>query len=193
MDIFRAHADYEVFLSFLQRAAAGRHVSIHAFVLMTNHVHLIATPHHRTSVPRMMQELGVQYVRFFNSKYQRSGTLWNSRYKAFLLDSETYWLTCLRYVEQNPVRAGIVVAPGEYVWSSYAAHALGKWTNWLTPHHLYIALGQTAYERQLAYRAICATPLTDDQLALSRQPVARVGGVSDTPPTPVRYNTADCE
>jgi putative transposase len=181
MQIFKRHEDYEVFLAFLKRAAAGRHVSLHAFVLMTTHVHLIATPHQPASLSKMMQELGVHYVRYFNRHYERTGTMWNDRYKAFLLDTEAYWLTCLRYVEQNPVRAGMVKTPADYPWSSYPAHAFGRWSDWLVPHHVYSALGRTSGERQEAYRSLCSVLLTEDQMAV----------VSDTPPTPapVRYNS----
>jgi putative transposase len=190
MDIFRESTDFEVLLGFLRRAAERHLVALHAYALMTNHLHLIATPARPTSLPKMMQELGVHYVRFFNRKYARTGTLWNSRYRGLHLRDEKYWLTCLRYVEQNPVRAGLAADPAGYRWSSYSAHAFGNWPNWLVPHYLYKALGRADEERQRAYQALCLTPLTSDQLAISRQPVQGVGGVSDTPPTPLRYNVA---
>jgi putative transposase len=187
MAIFGENADYEVFLTLLKRAAERYLVAVHAYVLMTNHFHLIATPRTAASLPRAMQQLGVHYVRFYNDKYQRIGTLWNSRYKAIHIQDERYWLTCLRYVEQNPVRAGMVSAAADYRWSSHAAHAFGDWPVWLSPHFAYQALGSTNKARECAYRAICGTPLTEEQLVLSRQPVSAtrgVGGVSGTPPTP---------
>ena len=111
--IFRDSADYEVFLTLLKRAADRFRVAVHAYVLMTNHVHLIVTPDGPESLPRTMQSLGVRYVPFYNTKYKRIGTLWNGRYRGIHLENETYWLTCLRYVEQNPVRAGMVSAPAD--------------------------------------------------------------------------------
>jgi putative transposase len=185
--IFRDSADYEVFLTLLKRATERYRVALHAYVLMTNHVHLIATPAGSESLPRTMQSLGVQYVRFYNDKYNRIGTLWNSRYRGIHIENETYWLTCLRYVEQNPVRAGMVRTPADYRWSSYGAHAFGNWPTWLSPHPAYKSLGPTNKTRELAYRAICGTQLTEDQLVLSRRPISasrRVGEVSDTSPTP---------
>jgi putative transposase len=120
-----------------------------------------------------MQEIGKSHTRYFNRKYGRIGTMWNERYGAILLDDERYCYNCLRYVDLNPVAAHIVSAPEEYRWSSYRVHALGEACGWLTPHPLYLALGSTAEERQLAYRAICAVPLTEDELTLQRRPRPR--------------------
>jgi putative transposase len=152
--VFGDHTDYETFLTLLRAAAHEHDVAIHAYVLMTNHFHLIVTPQQCVSLPGMMRTLDGEYVRFFNDKYARTGTLWNGRYRALLLDTESYWLTCLRYIEQNPVRAGMVTSPDEHCWSSYAAHALGRWPAWLSPHPVYLALGKTGDDRQRVYRAI---------------------------------------
>ena len=118
-----------------------------------------------------MQSVGRRYVRFFNDRYQRTGTLFEGRYKSFELGSEDYWFTCARYVEFNPVRAGLAAAPEAYRWSSYATHAFGKENVILTPHWLYLALADSAEARQRCWRALCGAPLTDAQLAELRSSV----------------------
>jgi REP-associated tyrosine transposase len=167
-EVFKADADYVAFLTFLQRACERHRVSLHGYVLMTTHYHMIVTPPDATALPRTMQALGANYVRYHNARYDRIGTLWNGRYRALLIDSDKYWLTCLRYVEQNPVRAGMVETPAAYSWSSYSAHASGRWPAWLTPHPVYAALGSTAEQRQVAYRNLCNVALPEDQLILLR-------------------------
>lgn len=122
---FRSESDYETFLWCLRFVAMKYKVLIHAYVLMSNHFHLMATPATATGLPRAMQSLGRRYVRYFNDRYDRTGTLWEGRFRSALILNERYWLTCLRYVEMNPVRAGIVGAPESYRWSSYRAHAFG--------------------------------------------------------------------
>ena len=153
--VFHQHADYELFLEFLIEAAGQHKLDLHGFALMTNHVHLMATPHDAASLPRTMQQVGRRYVPYFNERYERFGTLWQGRYRAIPIDTERYWLTCLRYVEQNPVRARMVERPGTYPWSSYHAHALGDWPEWLTPHPVYLSLGSAASIRQANYQALC--------------------------------------
>jgi putative transposase len=123
-------------------------------------------------MPCAMQQLGQRYVNYFNRKYQRTGTLWGGRYRAILIRDERYWLTCLRYVELNPLRAQLVRAPELYPWSSYQTHAFGTRSRWLTDHVVYDQLGATAEERQLAYRTICGVPLTDAELIQQRLGVA---------------------
>ena len=131
---------------------------------MTNHFHLIATPEGPNSLSNAVKELAGRYSQFFNYKHKRIGTLWNGRYRAILIDTEAYWLTCLRYVEQNPVRAGMATRPDDYRWSSYAAHAHGQWPAWLSPHPLYQALGPDSDARQQAYRALCGAAVTRDEI-----------------------------
>jgi putative transposase len=114
----------------------------------------------------MMKQLDGRYARYFNRTYPRTGTLWNGKYRRFLIDGERYWLTCLRYIEQNPVKAGIVVAAEEYRWSSYSAHAFGNGPEWLTYHLVYQALGSTPERRRAAYRTLCGTPLTESEAVL---------------------------
>lgn len=123
-------------------------------MLMTNHVHLLITPLATGSTGRMMQTLGRYYVQYFNFTYQRTGTLWEGRYKATLIDSEAYLLTCMRYIELNPVRADMVKHPADYPWSSYAGNATGQANALLTAHREYQRLGRTAEERQAAYRTL---------------------------------------
>jgi len=138
----------------LAEAAARAGCAIHAYVLMTNHVHLLATPAHADSLPRMMQSLGRRYVRHINAAYRRSGTLWEGRYRAAPIDSEAYFLACCRYIELNPVRAGMVRRPRDYPWSSYRAHAFGAADALAAAHPLYRALGRSQAERQAEYRAL---------------------------------------
>jgi putative transposase len=130
-------------------------VALHAYVLMSTHFHLLPTPQSARAIPEFMQELDGRYTQYYNRRYSRVGTLWNGRYRSILIQDEAYLLTCLRYIEQNPVRAGMVSSPAEYGWSSHSAHAFGRWPEWLTPHPLYLALGTSAGARQAAYRTLC--------------------------------------
>ena len=166
--IFDDTTDYHVFLAILQDAMRSYRVAIHAFILMTTHYHLVVTPDNESALPSAMQQLGVRYVCYYNRKYARVGTLWCGRYRGLLIDNEEYWLACVRYVEQNPVRASMVAAPGAYRWSSYGFHALGHPAPWLTPHHVYLALGSTDEERQSKYRLLCEISLTDEELVRQR-------------------------
>ncbi len=153
-EIFCADADYRFYLEKLQLACDHHGCDIYAYVLMTNHVHLLITPHEEQSLPKAMQMLGRYYVQYYNYCYRRSGTLWEGRYKATLIDSEAYLLTCMRYIELNPVRAGIVSHPSEYPWSSYHRNALGQPNDLVTPYLEYRRLGKTDEERQAAYRQL---------------------------------------
>lgn len=151
---FYDEADYKAYLSFLKEAAQKYRVNIHAFVLMTNHVHLLVTPKDQYGVSRLMQAQGRKYVQYFNFTYDRSGTLWEGRYKSTLVDADEYLLTVYRYIELNPVRAEMVAHASEYPWSSYQYNALGKPTQLLTAHPLYLELGKSDEERQYAYRSL---------------------------------------
>jgi putative transposase len=144
------------------REAAERYgVSIHAFVLMTNHVHILATPSTEESVSRMMQSIGRRYVQYFNHIYSRTGTLWEGRYKSTLVDTDNYLLTVYRYIELNPVRAGMVEREADYPWSSYPHNASGVEIQMLTPHDSYIALGKTSELRASTYRKLFHTHIPD--------------------------------
>lgn len=149
---FFAEADYGYYLGCLQDAADRYQCSVHAYVLMTNHVHLLMSPSDGTGISRVMQSVGRRYVQYVNRRYERSGTLWEGRHRASLVDSETYLLACYRYIELNPVRAGMVECPEDYRWSSYRAHALGDADRLVADHATFLALGDSEAERQAAYR-----------------------------------------
>ncbi len=149
--IFAGQQDYEFYLECLADAAKRNKLKIHAYVLMTNHVHLLASPLEESSIPKTMKSIGRKYVQYFNYHYDRTGTLWEGRYKATLVVSEAYLLTCMRYIELNPVRARIVRQPKNYPWSSFKFNALGEPDKLITPHELYDALGKSSNNRQAAY------------------------------------------
>jgi putative transposase len=159
--IFFCEEDYRRYRGWLAEAAAEYGCAIHAYVLMTNHVHLLVTPETAESLPRAMQSLGRRYVRYVNAAYRRTGTLWEGRYRAAPIDSEAYFLTSCRYIELNPVRARMVAHPRDYSWSSYAAHARGVSDALVAEHPLYRALGRNAAERQENYRALFRAALDD--------------------------------
>jgi len=164
--------DYLFYLDCLKTAADAAGCDVHAYVLMTNHVHVLTTPRREHAVPRMMQSVGRRYVQYINKKNRRTGTLWEGRYRASLVEAEPYLLTCYRYIEMNPVRArGMVDTPEQYRWSSYHANALGHGDAWLTPHPLYDALGRTSAERQARYRSLFSDKLGADTLHEIRQSV----------------------
>jgi putative transposase len=164
-DIFRDPEDFQHFLQWLRDGARQFGVAIHAYVLMSNHFHLLATPQDEQGLSRMMQWLGRYYVPYFNHKYSRTGTLWQGRYRATIVDSEPYFLVCSSYIELNPVRAGMVNVPEDYPWSSYLHHVGLKSDPLITDHKLYWALGNTPFERELAYRALVAQGLGERALA----------------------------
>lgn len=151
--IFGADEDYRFFLDALGEAAARHCCDIHAYVLMTNHVHLLMTPHDGMGIGKVMQSVGRKYVQYFNHRYGRSGTLWEGRYRATLIDSEHYLFSCMHYIELNPVRAGMVDQASAYPWSSYKCNALGKQDELVTPHLAYLGLAGIADDRWVAYRA----------------------------------------
>jgi putative transposase len=151
---FNSREDLSAYAYWLKEFAAKYHVEIHAWVFMTNHVHLLVTPRSQSAVSNLMQSLGRQYVQYFNKTYQRSGTLWEGRFKSCIVQTSDYLLQCYRYIELNPVRAGIVNNPSDYAWSSYRANAFGKASLLITPHNEYLQLGKTPEERQMHYREL---------------------------------------
>lgn len=151
---FAREQDFSAYISWLKEYSKKYEVDIHAWVLMTNHVHILCTPQCANGVSNMMQSIGRQYVRYFNYTYKRSGTLWEGRYKSCLVEAENYLLHLYRYIELNPVRAGMVHTPSAYKWSSYQINGMGKASELCTPHALYLALDHSAKDRQLAYRAL---------------------------------------
>jgi len=152
--------DYAFYLEVLADACRRYRVRVHAYVLMTNHVHLLLTPQTVDGVSRVMQSIGRRYVQYVNKTYRRSGTLWESRHKASLVDAERYLLACCLYIELNPVAAGMVKHPGDYRWSSYLGSAWGERDDLISPHALYLALGEDASTRQLRYRELFANRLS---------------------------------
>lgn len=167
--VFFHEQDYRLYLKALQKAATRNECLVHAYVLMTNHVHLLVTPLHEKSLPLMMQAMGRTYVQRLNERYGRTGTLWEGRYRASLVQDNKYLLTCQRYIELNPVRAGMVAAPGEYRFSSYAYHAFGADDAVLTAHACYIELDADTAARQKAYRKLCRNPVGEQSLTRIRK------------------------
>jgi putative transposase len=141
--VFFSDEDRVLYLGWLLAAAREHGCAIHAYVLMTNHVHLLLTPARADSLPRLMQSLGRRYVRYVNDAHRRTGTLWEGRYRAAPIDSEAYLLACCRYIELNPMRARMVRSPRDYRWSSYRANALGAADPLVRPHALYLTLGRS--------------------------------------------------
>jgi putative transposase len=161
---FFAEDDYLSYLHWLSQALAETRCALHAYALMTNHVHLLLTPKRAEAVPRLIISLGRRYVQYINRSYRRTGTLWDSRYKSSLVQAETYLFCAQRYIELNPVRAAMVDDPAHYRWTSYRANALGRADPRITPHPLYLAMAATDKDRQLAYRALFRSHL--DQAAI---------------------------
>jgi len=159
---FADDQDMAFYASLLLEYSRKFSVSLHAWVFMTNHVHLLASPHADDGISNMMQSVGRRYVRYFNREYRRSGTLWEGRFKSSLVQSETYLLQCQRYIELNPVRAGMVSDPAEYIWSSYQCHALGRAVRMCTPHTEYLSMGSTDAIRQRAYRELFRSHVDDE-------------------------------
>ena len=151
---FASDSDFKAYANWLLEATLKFGVQIHAWVFMTNHVHLLMTPEQPDAISRSMQYLGTHYVRYFNFRYGRTGTLYDGRFKSSIVQSRAYLLACLRYIELNPVRAGVVDDPADYTWSSYQAHALGVKVKMWKPHPEYLALGTTQASRLLAYRKL---------------------------------------
>jgi len=166
--IFTCDADLAAYANWLAEGAERFEVSIHGWVFMTNHVHLLATPTSDRGLSQLMQSLGRLYVRRFNYIYSRSGTLFEGRFKTCIVQEEQYFLTCLRYIELNPVRAGLVKNPADYHWSSYQAHAFGSNARMWTPHNLYLNLGMNHQQRQHAWRALINDTLNLELLAKIR-------------------------
>ena len=162
--IFFDAVDYQVYLDWLEEAAVRYDCLVHAYVLMTNHVHLLATPKNKASVSQMMQHLGRLYVPYINKSYSRSGTLWEGRYKGNLVQHDVHLLTCMRYIELNPVRANMVKTASDYHWSSYAANAKGHSDSLITYHELYLTLGRTRQSRQDAYNALFKTHMAKETI-----------------------------
>ena len=168
-EIFCTDTDYNFYLEKLKLACTKHGCTVHAYVLMTNHVHLLITPHLEQSLGKAMQMLGRYYVQYYNYCYRRTGTLWEGRYKATLIDSESYLLTCMRYIEMNPLRAGMVNDPADYPWSSYQCNALGQLSDLVVPHSEYLGFGETNEARQLYYKALFKHQLSENSITAIRE------------------------
>lgn len=165
---FVADEDYRFYLEWLSEYAVREAVQIHAYVLMTNHVHLLVSSPSLGGAGQLMKALGQRYVQYFNREYRRSGTLWEGRFRSCLVEQETYLLRCQRYIELNPVRAGMVVHPAEYRWSSYRANAQGETLPMVTPHEMYRSLGVDRDERLARYRDLFRSELDPGQVDIIR-------------------------
>lgn len=170
--IFASEEDFQFFRDAMVAASIKQGLTIHAYVWMTNHIHLLATPGAQDSISKVFQSVGRKYVQYFNFKHRRTGTLWEGRYRATVVDSERYLLSVMRYIELNPVRAGMVVHPRDYPWSSYVYNAGG--TNqdnveWVTPHQEYLRLGGGVEDRQGAYRHLFSAETPQGDLNAIRE------------------------
>ena len=171
--IFRSASDFKCFRAILFEASRRYHCPIHVYVLMTNHVHLLTTPEDEHGPARMMQAVGRQFTYYVNARYARTGTLWEGRYRSSLVHAERYLLTCSRYIELNPVRAGMTNDPGQYPWSSYRFNALGIPDRLITPHALYRELGIRLADRRAAYRSLFEDALAPQELDAIRRATNR--------------------
>lgn len=168
---FANDSDMAAYAHFLLEAAVKHSLSIHGWVFMTNHVHLLVTPENDQALSKTMQTLGRRYVRYFNHNCQRTGTLFEGRFKSCIVQESNYFLACLRYIELNPVRAGMVRDPADYVWSSYRANGFGQATKLWSPHRQYTALGTSNVERQRRYRTLFNSHVDGEILADIRQSI----------------------
>jgi len=169
--VFFADGDYRAYLGWLHEGAIRHGCAVHAYVLMTNHVHLLVTPQARDSISRVIQYVGRRYVTYLNHKYGRSGTLWEGRHKGSVISSDAYLLACSRYIELNPVRAGMVELPGDYRWSSYRSNAFGEHNALLEHHATYKALGSSPESCRYAYRELFRNVLDAQQIHAIRSAV----------------------
>ena len=166
---FAAEQDFRLYADWLTQYSRKNRVDVHAWVFMNNHAHLLCTPRQEDAISLMMQSLGRRYVRYFNNKYERSGTLWEGRFKSCLVQEELYFFGLCRYIELNPVRAKMVVEPGQYMWSSYGVNAHGAHSRLWSAHPVYQSLGASPLERQKNYRAMFADRLEEDFVSEIRE------------------------
>ena len=166
---FFAEDDYRYYLQALDDGRQRHAVAVHAYVLMTNHVHVLMTPSNAEGISRLMQSVGRRYVQYINTTYRRSGTLWEGRHKASLVQAEDYLLSCYRYIEMNPVRAQMVAHPADHPWSSYRYHAYGERDRIIQDHELYYQLAGDRETRMRVYRDLFHTDLGQAQLHAIRK------------------------
>lgn len=161
--IFLDQDDYETLLGLLEEHSKRMHVAIHAYVLMSNHMHILATPETETGLPQLMQAVGRRYVRYFNTRHGRTGTLWEGRYRSTVIQAERYLLACMVYFDLNPVRAAMVSDPADYQWSSHNHYLGRRHDRLITPHPLYWQLGNTPFSREAAYAQLVHSGLSPAQ------------------------------
>ncbi len=166
--IFIDEIDCAQFLAELEDLAPRHGLAVHAYVLMPNHVHLLASPAERDTLGRLMQALGRRYVRRFNDRHRRTGTLWEGRYRSTVVETDRYLLACMRYIDLNPVRGGLVSDPAIFRWSSHAHHIGQRADPLITEHAGYWALGNTPFERQVAYRRLFEDDQDPEEVAAIR-------------------------
>ena len=171
--IFACNADYQTLLDLLDENARKFGVAIHAYVLMSNHFHLLVTPQTADGLPQMMQAVGRRYVRYFNDTQKRSGTLWEGRYKSTLIQTERYLLAAMVYIDLNPVRAGLVAQARDYPWSSHGHYTGQRTDKLITPHQLLWALGNTPFAREAAYAELVQSGVSSAQQAALTDSVLR--------------------
>ncbi len=171
--IFNFSDDCLEYLNALKMAASATESVIHAYALMGNHVHLLVTPTEDDGLSRMMQSLGIRYVHYMNKRYKRTGTLWEGRFRSSVVETDRYCLECYRYIDLNPVRAGIVNSPIDYIWSSCRANALGERNDLIQPHELYLALGGDSARQAQAYRGLLEDAATETSFRIIRDNNAR--------------------
>lgn len=170
---FRCQADYRFYLFYLAEALREHDCALHAYVLMTNHVHLLLSAGEPDQLAEVFESLGRRYVPYFNRKYSCTGTLWEGRYKSSIIDSDEYLWKCHQYVELNPVRAGMVAGPELYLWSSFGANALGQHDPLVTPHSMYADLGVDVAKRCAAYARMFDRELPAESAAQIRAALRR--------------------
>lgn len=163
--VFFDESNYRAYLHWMKEGSSRYNCAIHAYVLMTNHIHLLATPDDKDGISGMMQHLGRSYVPYINAIHGESGSIWEGRYKSSLVHDERYLLTCMRYIELNPVRADMVYSPSDYRWSSYRCNGLGEANSLVTQHPIYRSLGSAGSTPASAYRQLFEGYLEQDLLA----------------------------
>lgn len=190
--IFDDDVDCDIFLNAVRAACARHNLEVHGFALMKNHFHLLVTPATLVAMSYAIRAFESKYCYYYNRKHNQSGSIWNGRYHDVPIESAWQWLVCLRYIDLNPVRAGIVIDPAAYRWTSYRVHAEGSSLfPWLASHDVFERLAHTAQDRQMIYRTICAAPLTDAELTVVRyRPAAELANQPDVAVTTDLANAA---
>ena len=175
---FLDQESYAFYLELWRELSQRYGVKVHAYCLMTNHIHFLVTPECENAISSTMKVIGSRYAYYINKRHKRTGTLWEGRHKSSLVQSDRYLLTCYRYIELNPVRAAMVERPEEYPWSSYGVNAWGD-IGWIAPHAEYLRLGSTSQERCLSYRQLFRQHLGQDDLHLIRKSAQYCQPISD--------------